>query len=52
MLKSRERNLLSSGSVDSKFATCAAEASKPSISSGASSESSPTSNPVLNHKSN
>ncbi|RDX70447.1 hypothetical protein CR513_50306, partial [Mucuna pruriens] len=33
------------GSVDNKFATCAAEASKPSRSSGASSEMSPTSNP-------
>lgn len=33
------------GSVDNKLATCAAEASKPSRSSGASSESSATSNP-------
>ena len=40
-----KRNILSAGSVDSKFATCAAEASKPSRSSGASSEISPTSNP-------
>lgn len=35
----------SAGSVDNKFAICAAEASKPSQSSGPSSESSPTSNP-------
>lgn len=37
----------SGGSVDNKFAICAAEASKPSQSSGPSSESSPTSNPVF-----
>lgn len=35
----------SAGSVDNKLAICAAEASKPSQSSGASSDSSPTSNP-------
>lgn len=44
-LESCKRNLLSAGSVDNKFATCVAEASKPSRSSGASSERSPTSNP-------
>ena len=40
-------NLLSAGSVDNRFATCAAAASRPSKSSGASSERSPTSNPDL-----
>jgi len=38
--------ILSAGSVDNKFATCAAEASIPSMSSGASSERSATSNPA------
>jgi len=38
-------NLLFGGSVDKRLATCAAEASKPSKSQGASSEISPTSNP-------
>jgi len=38
-------NLLFGGSVDKRLATCAAEASKPSKSLGASSEISPTSNP-------
>nr|GLL21217.1 hypothetical protein CR513_50306 [Ipomoea trifida] len=37
--------LPSAGSADSKFAMCAADASKPSKSSGPSSDSSPTSNP-------
>lgn len=37
----------SGGSVDNKFPICAAEASKPSQSSGPSSESSPTSNPIF-----
>ena len=49
--KAARGNLLSSGSVDNKFATWAAEASKPSKSSGASSERSPTSNPDLHHNS-
>ena len=35
----------SAGSVDNKLAMCAAEASKPSQSSGPSSDSSPISNP-------
>lgn len=39
-------SILSAGSVDNKFATCAAEASIPSVSSGASSERSATSNPA------
>ena len=38
-------SLPSAGSVDNKLAMCVAEASKPSQSSGPSSESSPTSNP-------
>lgn len=38
----------SDGSADSKFAIWAAEASRPSQSSGPSSESSPTSNPDKN----
>jgi hypothetical protein len=37
--------ILSAGSVDNRFATCAAEESKPSRSAGPSSERSPTSNP-------
>lgn len=44
-------NLLSAGSVDNRLATCAAEASNPTKSSGASSEKSPTSNPDVNHQS-
>jgi hypothetical protein len=47
--KAARGNLLSVGSVDNKFATCAAAASKPSKSSGASSDRSPTSNPDLHH---
>ena len=39
----------SDGSADSKFAIWAAEASRPSQSSGPSSENSPTSNPEKNH---
>jgi hypothetical protein len=39
-------SILSAGSVDNKFATCAAEASSPTTSSGASSERSATSNPA------
>lgn len=38
-------NLLFEGSVDKRLATCAAGASNPSKSPGASSEISPTSNP-------
>ena len=38
-------NLLFGGSVDKRLATCAAEASNPSKSIGASSEISPASNP-------
>ena len=38
-------NLLFGGSVDKRLATCAAEASNPSKSLGASSEISPASNP-------
>lgn len=40
-----KENLPFGGSVDRRLATCAAEAFKPSTSSGASSEISPTSNP-------
>jgi len=43
--------LLSAGSVDKRFATCAAEASSPSKSSGASSEISPTSDPEMRYRS-
>lgn len=38
-------NILSGGSADKRFATCAAEASNPSKSTGPSSEISLTSNP-------
>ena len=38
------------GSVDNKFAMCDTEASKPSTSFGPSSESSPSSNPVMEQK--
>lgn len=41
------KNLLSEGSVDNNLAICATEESKPSISSGPSSESSATSNPEI-----
>lgn len=37
--------ILSGGSVDKRFATCAAEESKPSKSAAPSSDRSPTSNP-------
>lgn len=47
VLKSWKRNIPSAGSVDKRFATCAAEKSKPSKSSGTSSEISPTSNPKI-----
>lgn len=43
----RKRNLLPAGSVDRRLATCAAEASNPCKSSGASSEISCASNPAL-----
>lgn len=42
----------SAGSVDNKFAICAAEASKASQSFEPSSESSPTSNPDMKHRNN
>jgi hypothetical protein len=42
--------ILSAGSVDNRFATCAAEESRPSTSSGESSERSETSNPVIPEK--
>lgn len=51
-IKDSKENLLFAGSVDNRLATCAAEASNPSKSSGASSEKSPTSNPDINHQSN
>lgn len=44
--KNLDMKVPSAGSVDNKFAICAAEASKPSQSSGPFSEISPTSNPV------
>lgn len=40
------RKILSAGSVDRRLATCAADASNPCISSGASSEISCASNPA------
>lgn len=43
----RKRNLLPAGSVDRRLATCAAEASNPCKSSGASSEISCASNPAI-----
>lgn len=49
-LENNSGTILSAGSVDNKFATCAAEASNPSTSSGASSERSATSNPTNSKK--
>jgi hypothetical protein len=46
MKENKSGNILSAGSVDNKLATCAADVSNPSMSSGASSERSATSNPA------
>uniref|UniRef100_A0A7C8YVZ6 Uncharacterized protein n=1 Tax=Opuntia streptacantha TaxID=393608 RepID=A0A7C8YVZ6_OPUST len=50
MLKPPTASLMSAGSVDSRFTTCATAASKPSSSSGESSERSTTSNHAVDGK--